>query len=109
MSGMLATGALVAASPVASAGAFVPAAVAAAALVSAVAGGVVAMSAFAAAGVVVADPVAAAGLVPSAFVWDRAVCRRTSPPNRTTIISFFITFVCFSFVSCNFIFALELE
>jgi hypothetical protein len=72
------------------------------ALLSATAGDGLGMPAAAAAGGLVADSVGGAWLVPSALVWDKAVCRRTSPPNRTAIISFFITFVCFGSVNSNF-------
>ena len=117
MSGMLATGttgALVAGpadgSLAISAGALVavgtavspPAAFMAGALLSATAGDAVGVAAFAAAGVLVADSVGGAWLVPSALVWDSAACRRTSPPNRTAIISFFIMFVCFGSINSNF-------
>ena len=117
MSGMLATGtagALVAGladcSLVIAAGELVavaiavslPAAFMAGALLSAAACDELGMPAFAAAGVLVADSVGAIWLVPSALVWDKAVCCRTSPPNRTAIISFFIMFVCFGSVNSNF-------
>src|SRR5208282_3236857 len=108
MSGMLATGT---AGALVSAGAAVslPAAFMAGALLSATAGDGLGMLAFAAAGALVADSVGGIWLVPASLVWDKAVCRRTSPPNRTAIISFFITLVCFSFNCSNFFFALELE
>ena len=54
-----------------------------------------------AAGGLVADSVAGTWFVPTASVWDKADCRRTSPPSRTAISSFFITFVCFNSVSSN--------